>query len=189
MKLTKDQIEQLRRNPLFGLLPLMYGVDVDKLVEEAEKEEATIKEAPQPVEDDRMDDIRSRIETLVKNLNNNSTVEKHTDGNKTIYHIKQNPPCTKPEEPKPDFVMSREQFIKFCNNYRQLVTANKKLNYLFGIDCTSEGCQFSIYGKIQEIIWDFVNIIFGEDNRNDIADFIFGESNFDTPGQLYDELT
>ena len=34
----------------------------------------------------------------------------------------------------------------------------------------------------------FVRIIFGDDNADDIADFIYGNSNFDSAEQLYEEL-
>ena len=103
------------------------------------------------------------------------------------------PPEEKEEYVKPEtetypFLMTPEQLEDFINNYRSIIEAEKKLNYLYGIELHDGESGFSFPGKINQIIWDFVRIIFGDENAEDIADYIFGNSNFDNVKSLYEEL-
>ena len=59
---------------------------------------------------------------------------------------------------------------------------------MFGIEFGDGGSGFSFTSKVNDIIWNFVRIIFGDENADDIADYIFGSSNFDSVKNLYEEL-
>ena len=85
--------------------------------------------------------------------------------------------------------MNQFEFEKFIKDYRTLVDNLAKLRYTYGIELNSAGSSFSFEAKATQIIWNLVQIIFGEDNLDDIADFIYGNSNFDSAKDLYDELT
>lgn len=86
--------------------------------------------------------------------------------------------------------MSEQEFSDFVKSYRELLDVLAKLRYLYGIDLSYNGGSYSLEGKVREIIWIFLRIIFGEDNLEDIADFIYrNDSNFDSAKELYNELT
>ena len=84
--------------------------------------------------------------------------------------------------------MTAEQLDDFINTYSALIEAEKRLSYLYGMEFNEGDSGFGFPSKINEIIWNFVRIIFGDDNAEDIADYIFGNSNFDNVKSLYDEL-
>ena len=84
--------------------------------------------------------------------------------------------------------MSASQLDCFVKAYRELIENEKKLSYLYGVEFNDGESGFGFPSKINEIIWNFVRIIFGDENAEDIADYIFGNSNFDSVEALYDEL-
>lgn len=100
-------------------------------------------------------------------------------------------PKEKYEAPKVEktFAMNIEQFKKFIRDYDELLKATKKIDYWYGIKFDADSTKFSLEGKVREIIWDLIGVIFGEDNKEDIADYLYGNSNFDSPEALYNELT
>ena len=94
----------------------------------------------------------------------------------------------KPEAKEQPFAMSPEQLEKFVEEYRAIVEAEKKIAYLFGVEFRDGGAVFGFPSKVNNIIWNLMRIIFGDENAEDIADFVFGNSNFDDVKSLYDEL-
>lgn len=95
---------------------------------------------------------------------------------------------SKPEAKEQPFAMSPEQLEKFVEEYRAIVEAEKKIAYLFGVEFRDGGAGFGFPSKVNNIIWNLMRIIFGDENAEDIADFVFGNSNFDDVKSLYDEL-
>ncbi len=202
MKITKKELEELRNNPFAKMMASMYNYDLNDLIKEAEKEieEETPKQAPAVNTDNLFNpfsDISKRIQEALDKRVADGTLscreEKGPDGTIHKYYSS----VQKPEENKaktdaktnvPNFVMSKSQFVKFIRDYRSVVDAIAKINYLYGIDFSTGESGFSLVGKTQEIIWDFIRIIFGDDNAEDIADYIYGNSNFDSAEKLYEEL-
>ena len=184
MRFTRKELEELRSNEFAKDFASMFGFDLNKLVDDE------LKDLPKETEDfmnefdKNINDIHSKLDKMVVD----SKQKKETVNGVTYYHNVQPEQVTKPEEEKSNFVMSKEKFVKFVKDYQELVSAKNKLEYLFGIELEDAPSGFSFVGKIQDIIWDFIAIIFGEDNRDDIADFVYGNSNFDSAEQLYDEL-
>lgn len=84
------------------------------------------------------------------------------------------------------FSMSKEELAEFIKNYTKLENTFRKLEHTFGIDLNANAD--SIYTQYNAIVWDLIEKIFGQDNRDDIADYIFGDSNFDSVENLYEEL-
>ncbi len=86
-----------------------------------------------------------------------------------------------------EFLLSKTDLESFINKYLALENMFKKLNYAFGIDLNSN--TNSIYTKYNELVWDLMRAIFGEENCEDILDYVFDNSNFDSVESLYNELT
>ena len=93
-----------------------------------------------------------------------------------------------PKCEKQKFLMNEKQFEEFCKAYTELVEAEKKLSYIFGVEFNEGGSGFGFSTNARAIIWNLIRIIFGDDNAEDIADFLYGNSNFDNTKSLYDEL-
>ena len=130
--------------------------------------------------------------------------EKTENGVTTKYYHTVEKPKEVPEEPKKEarlkreyvtpeikeqpFLMSASQLEKFIKTYRELLDAEKKLSYLYGIEFTDGESGFGFPSKVNEMVWNFIRIIFGDENAEDIADYVFGTSNFDSVESLYEEL-
>ena len=196
MEVTKEQLEELRNDPVTKRLASFLGLDLDKEIDEfkakSKPEEATF--CPHRVDPfgNMLEDVQKNIENGLAALEAKGKIKSYEkDGVKYYYTPEEKSKEIVEEtkkEPAHTFVMSKEDFVTFCKDYRQLIEAKNKLNYLFGIDITDDRSGFSFAGKVQEIIWSLINVIFGEDNRDDIANFIYGNSNFDNPADLYEEL-
>lgn len=175
---TPEELERLRKDPLMQFLCNMGGVDLDALIEAEKKRIAPEKPKPEK----RPNDIGEIIKRLQAERERAEREHKKAEQKKPYE-------APKAKEIKPRFIMSAEQLEQFCKDYSELIANVKKLNYLFGINVADGNSTFNFSDKIQKIIWDLIEIIFGSDNRDDIADFIFGNSNFDTVEDLYEELT
>lgn len=195
MEITKENLEKLRNEPLMKLVTSMFQWDLDEMINYAKKE--LEKKEDSKIEDseikEKTSSLASKIKDTLDKMEADGKLKSYTNGIEKYYYtpdekVSSNTEEHGTEQATPEFVMSKEQFVKFCRDYRDLVAAKNRLNYIFGIDVGDEGSGFSFSGKVQEIIWDLIEIIFGEDNRDDIADFIYGNSNFDTAGDLYEEL-
>lgn len=169
MKITKEILEELRKDKELQLLvDDVFGLNLNDILDNIEIElenQKTIK--------DRSIDIinKAREEENENKVNTENTKEKYTT-------------------PKVEntFLMNYEQFRKFIHDYSELINALKKMEYWYGISFKDNATGFSLIGKVNEIIWDLIGIIFGKDNREDIADYLYGNSNFDSPKSLYEEL-
>ena len=197
-KYTKDELDNLYNNPMAYYLAKMAGIDLNKTIEEEKR--AIDQEA------EEMKDLHKYVQNVLDDMVQEGTLEceeKTENGITTKYYRSVNEkPNNKQEKPheakkeyiKPEvikeshFLMDVKQLETFINNYRTLVEAGKKLSYTYGIEFQDSSSGFGFPSKVNEIIWDFVRIIFGDENTADIADYIFGNSNFDSVKSLYDEL-
>lgn len=198
MKYTKEELEELRKDPLMQFIASIFGTNLDNLVEGAKKEleeEEKIDKINKELKSEfekcskqihNSNDIKSKLEEALRKMEKDGLIHDLHINNQSIQNKKkeyESPKC----ETK-SFIMSKEQFVKFVNKYIELVNNLSKLSYLFGISFDVANCNFNFASTISEIIWDFVRLIFGDDNADDIADFIYGNSNFDSAEKLYDEL-
>lgn len=87
---------------------------------------------------------------------------------------------------KSDFKMSEKQLCKFIDAYCSLENKFLKLKRLFGIEFN--GTDGNIYSMYNEIVWNLIAILFGENNRDEIADFCFGSSKYNNVHDLYTNL-
>ncbi len=150
--------------------------------------------------EDKFNQFKKAIDKKLAQLEKEGKIkaEIKDDGTKVYYSVeetselKEQPkdePKEEVTEDKPNFVMTKEEFAKFIAQYKELENAFSKMKYIFGVDANANGAKFSFYDKFNEIIWDLIKAIFGEDNLEDICAYCFGNSNFDSAEQLYDELT
>ena len=98
------------------------------------------------------------------------------------------PPCAadlKDDQGK-SFLLSKDELEEFVKKYLELENTFKKLDYAYGIDMNSK--PNSIYVKYNELIWNLIKKIFGSDNADEIADFVFDNSKYDSIEALYEEL-
>ena len=84
--------------------------------------------------------------------------------------------------------ISENDLKTFVDSYTELENTIKKLEYQFGINFNSTNGTFSIHDSYNNIIWKLVRILLGDENAEQVADFVFGNSNLDTIHDLYEEL-
>ena len=199
MAYTKEQLENLKNDPMMNNFARMFGLDLNKIIEEEKKAiDEKLNEAKQ-----FHDTVTNVLDDMVKE-GTLTCEEKTENGVTTKYYHTVEKPKKVPEEPKKEarlkkeyvtpeikeqpFLMSASQLEKFIKTYRELLDAEKKLSYLYGIEFTDGESGFGFPSKVNEMVWNFVRIIFGDENAEDIADYIFGASNFDSVESLYEEL-
>lgn len=171
MEITKENLEELRKDPFVRRFTSLFGVDLDELINEELKK-------PEYTEEKNINKREEPARTFAKRFDNTDKDVISTLKKKYI----------PPKAEEHSFLMTKQQFKEFIDNYRELLTAKRKLEYLFGINFDESGSGFSFPNSVSEIIWNFVRIIFGDENADDIADFLYGNSNFDSAEDLYEEL-
>lgn len=199
MMYTKEQLEKLKNDPMMNDFAKMFGLDLNKIIEDEKK-----------VLDKKLNDVKQFHDTVTNVLDDMvkegalTCEEKTENGVTTKYYHAVEKPKEVPEEPKKQarlkreyvtpeikeqpFLMSESQLEKFIKTYRELLDTEKKLSYLYGIEFTDGESGFGFPSKVNEMVWNFVRIIFGDENAEDIADYVFGTSNFDSVESLYGEL-
>ena len=204
---TKEELEYMRTNPIARYFARTAGLDMEKLMKEQEEEineeaeimketrayilktlDEMVKEGTLTCEERTENGVTTKYYHSVDKNKETEDVPEEVCEEETVCETEEKKEYVKPEAKVQPFLMSAEQLETFIDNYRSLVEAEKKLNYLYGIEFQDGNSGFGFPSKINEIIWDFMRIIFGDDNAEDIADYIFGNSNFDSVKSLYDEL-
>ena len=202
MKYTKEELEELRKDPLMQFMVSIFGTDLNDLISDAKmklEEEENKNKINQKTNEilnafkeknfehsDKNENVKSRLEETLRKMEKDGLIHDLHINNQPVQDKKKIYEAPKCEVKS--FIMSKEQFAKFVNKYIELVNNLSKLSYLFGISFDFAKCNFNFASTVSEIIWDFVRLIFGDDNADDIADFIYGNSNFDSAEKLYDEL-
>ena len=174
MEINRENLEALRKDPVAKRLAGFLGLDLNDVVNET------------LVELDHQEMINKRAKEIIKtlheqeqnNIENNCTTKKPYSAPKVTV-----------DESENRFAMTSEQLKKFVDDYTSVIEAVRKIDYLYGVKLDNVGNGFNLAGKVTEMIWDLIAIIFGEENREDIVDFIYGNSNFDSVKELYEELT
>ena len=208
MKYTKEELLRLKNDSMAHRLASYMGVDLDQAIDEELQaiSEEEHKNASKSISEefkgirDEFNELRNTITNNINELVKQGvlTCEEETENGVTrkVYRFPEEKSedfegkkeYVKPEVKEQPFLMNAEQLEVFINNYRAIIEAEKKLSYLYGIELHDSESGFSFPGKVNEIIWDFVRTIFGDENAEDIADYIFGNSNFDNVKSLYNEL-
>lgn len=172
--ITKEQLESLKTGP-FGNWCKLLGINFEELEKEVEKEEQRKKDQEQ-------------IRKIYEDLRKRGLVEPKKEFDLKFDDKKYCPTETMDElcEEAPEFNMTVDELKDWITKYISLENDFKKLSTLYGLNFTG---TTSIYGKYNELVWTLIEKIFGTDNRDDIADFCFGNSNFDSVEDLYNELT
>ena len=200
MEFTKEQLEGFKKDPLMNFFANLLGTSMEEIVNEAEKEKSHIKEempeAPGEPEVDEDEKLQKKIEAFFNKMVKDGKATGKVENGHPHYSIKMdedwNNSTTAPEElveeptEEVSFSMSRDELAKFITDYTKLENTFRKLEHTFGIDLNANAD--SIYTQYNAIVWNLIEKIFGEDNRDDIADYVFGDSNFDTIDDLYEEL-
>lgn len=185
---TKKEIEEIKNSPFAGLVKDLFGLDFDIIEKEIERQEALKKEEERKNNEKNVNE--EDLLKLYKSLIDKGLV---TSPKEFDVHFNDKNYGSEPthdelvEDPKePDFVMSCEDLKDWINKYMALINEFRKLSVLYGINFNG---QLGIYQKTLDLIWSLIEKIFGQDNRDDIADFCYGNSNFDSVEDLYNELT
>jgi hypothetical protein len=202
MKYTKEELDALRNDPLMQFISSLFGTNLNDVVDGAKKEleeEENKNKINQKTNDilnafkekksehsDKNENVKSRLEETLRKMEKDGLIHNLCINNQPVQDKKREYEAPKCEVKS--FIMSKEQFVKFINNYIELINNVAKSRYLFGVSFDNADCRYNIAEAIRGIIWDFVRLIFGDDNADDIADFVYGNSNFDSPEKLYDEL-
>lgn len=202
MKYTKEELEELRKDPLMQFIASISGADLNDLINDAkmelEEEENNNKinqktneilnafKEKKSEHSDKNENVMSRLEETLRKMEKDGLIHNLHIDNQPIQNQKKTYEVPKCEVKS--FIMSKEQFVKFINSYIELINNVAKSRYLFGVSFDNADCRYNIAEAIRGIIWDFIRLIFGDDNADDIADFVYGNSNFDSPEKLYDEL-
>lgn len=198
MKYTNEELDKLAQNPFAQYLASLMGFDLNELIKQEKSRDTEYAD----LKDVFATDIENTLNKMVKDgiLTCEETVDNgvtrrfynKTDKEKSVETtepVKEGKKYVQPVAKGQAFLMNAEQLEKFINDYSSIIEAEKKIAYLFGIEFKDGDAGFGFPSKLNEIIWNFVRIIFGDENAEDIADYIFGNSNFDNVKSLYDELT
>lgn len=195
MKLNKEELEKFRKDPMMRMLSSIYGIDHNELINDAIRE---LESNQTKVEDELDSAIKELLdlgvirevgknddgETLYEVLPKSKKEIKEKDESKTLNKNNDIEPIS---DSGRSFSMSEKDLENWINEYRELESIFSKLSYLYGIDF--KGGENSIYTRYNKVVWTLIESIFGTDNRDDIADYVFGNSNFDSVKDLYAELT
>ena len=198
MAFTKKELEELRNDPIAQFVAALLGTTTDEVIKDAEKEMSRtqepkkVKEEPKvETEEDEMGKrIKAFFDKMVEDGKATATVE---DGH-PHYSIKMDDTYKDPapaeelveEDENTSFSMTEKQLEEFVRDYTDLENTFKKLEHTYGIDL--DAGPKSIYSQYNNIVWNLISCIFGDENREDIVDYCFGDSNFDTVEDLYEEL-
>lgn len=202
MKFTKEELEGFKKDPLMNLFAGLLGTSMEELVSAAEKEDKSrtkIEEAKAekvPVEKtpvDEEDEIRRKLKNFYNKMFEENKESAPVEDGQPRYRIKSDERYEEPkdadelvEEPTEEFVMSKDELKDFIRDYTKLENTFRKLEHTYGVDLNASAD--SIYVQFNAIVWSLLEKIFGEDNTEDILDYCFGDSNFDTVEDLYEEL-
>ena len=201
MKYTKEELEEFKRDPLMNFLAKILGTSMDEIVSTAEKDEKSRtekniepkKKYEAPEAEVENDEIGKRIKRFFDNMVEDGKATATIEDGHPHYSIKMDNDYTEPESQEKlveddgtSFSMTKEELENFINDYRDADSTIRKIEHAYGIDLREN--EKSPYYKYNEIIWNLIETIFGSDNREDIADYIFGDSNFYTVEDLYEEL-
>ena len=176
MKFTEKEIKELKESPLMDMFSKVFGINTDELFEETESETNYKKETTS--------DLDKRVAYWKDQANTTKDVDykcfSEKEWNSSV--------AAKSNEAsgRRSFSMSKEDLNKFVESYTKLENTFRKLEHTFGIDFNANAD--SIYSQYNTIVWNLIENIFGEDNREDIANFCFGDSNLETVDDLYEEL-
>lgn len=197
MELTKEQKEELRKDPIANLFAGLLGTSLEALMQDVEKEQSRTKRVaevkPEPIREEK-DEVGDRIKSFFDKLVEDGKATVATENGHPHYSIKLGDEYKESESQETlveenegvSFTMSKEELAEFVRDYTKLENTFRKLEYAFGVDLNANAD--SIYSQYNGLVWNLIGKIFGEDNRDDIADYCFGNSNFDTVEDLYEEL-
>lgn len=180
-------MDKFAKDPFTAFMGALFGVPFEKLCAEAERNAKASKEVKE--DEVKKDELDEKLKSFFERL---SKAEIESEKAEPKYTIKTD---DKFEEVHPDdlvdddstsFSMSKADLAEFVSSYTKLENTFRKLEHTYGIDLNANAD--SIYTQYNAIVWNLIEKIFGEDNRDDIADFCFGDSNLDTVDDLYEEL-
>lgn len=190
MKYTKEELENFKNDQMLNNLAKLFGLNLNDVIEEEKK-----------AMNNKFDETKQFTNSIHNILNDmvkegTLTCEEKTENGitkKYYYPVVEKKEELKKEYVKPSaktqpFIMNASQLERFITTYSELIEAERKLSYLYGIELHDGESGFGFTSKVNEIIWNFVRIIFGDENADDIADYVFGVSNFDSVESLYNEL-
>lgn len=203
MNFTKEQLEGFKQDPLMNFFAKMLGTSMEEIVSAAEKESharemSKAKPVEAPCENTSSkkeeDELGKRIERFFDKMVANGKASVTIEDGHPHYSIKSddrykesgNPETLVEESPTTSFSMSKEDLAGFINSYTKLENTFRKLEHTYGISL--DASADSIYNQYNTIVWNLIENIFGDENREDICDYCFGDSNFDTVEDLYEEL-
>lgn len=209
MEFTKEQLEGFKKDPLMNFFASLLGTNMEEIINGMEQEKSHSEKVdgkcanepnlPEVKAEEDEDNIGKRIEDFFNKMVKEGKATKIIENGCPHYSVKMDENwdsnTTSPEELVEEsdncengvsFSMSKDELAEFIKNYTKLENTFRKLEHTFGIDLNANAD--SIYTQYNTIVWNLIEKIFGEDNRDDIADYVFGDSNFDTIDDLYEEL-
>lgn len=212
MELTKENMKDfLNENPIARLFLELSGITPEDLINEINtKEKAStnnVKEAKVQQEntkpskctencynqfDDKFKHLLNKVKendevvSDAKDVRPHYSIKLEGDPDTAKYTAPSNPDTLVEDEGSSSFSMTKDELEEFIRDYTRLENTVHKLEYTYGIDLNASAN--SIYTQYNELIWRLIAKIFGEENREDIVDYCYGNSNFDSVENLYEEL-
>ena len=178
---TEEAIESIMKDPFTTLLAALFGTPVS----DEEKTNKEIKKDKNAIAaEDLMEKLAGLFDRIHKDVEEEPKETKYTV--KSDDKFEEVHPEDLIEDETTSFSMSKEDLAKFVSSYTKLENTFRKLEHTYGIDLNANAD--SIYTQYNAIVWDLIALIFGEDNRDNIADFCFGDSSVETVSDLYEEL-
>lgn len=205
-KFTKEDFDTLKKDPFIKMLANICGVDYEKTLDSIESElleeeskknsdalQKRVYEAPSTNEEENLDKyVKAGViekcpgEDGWFRFTSDSTDEGKIDSPYVDELVEDesgfNDNCTHA------FKASEDEVTTFIEDYRELDSCFRKLQYMYGINFNSTGKGESLYAKINSLIWFLATLAFGEKNAELICDYIFGNTEFDSIHDLYKKL-
>ena len=198
MTFTKKELEELCNDPIVQFVAALLGTTTDEVIKDAEKEMSRAQEPKKVKEEPKVeteeDEIGRKLKGFFDRLVNEGKATATVENGHPHYSIKTDDTYKDPapveelveEDENTSFSMTEKQLEEFVRDYTDLENTFKKLEHTYGIDL--DAGPKSIYSQYNNIVWNLISCIFGDENREDIVDYCFGDSNFDTVEDLYEEL-
>ena len=192
MEITKEKLNEMKNDSSMKFLANIFGINLDELIKEAE--EKIEEESKKKTEDDVVKNYKTanchfytedEIKEICRNLLKDHDVANEP---KSVDNSEYVSTSTLDASGK-SFLMPELGLENFVKEYTELENIFHKLKYTYGIDFNCGGnTGDTIYTRVNEIIWKLLRVIFGDDNADTIADYVFGNSEYNTVKEMYENF-
>lgn len=192
MEITKETLNKMRDDSSMKFMAKLFGLDLNELINDAEKqmeEESKKKVEEEAVKNYRTANCHFYTEDEIKEICRNLLKDHDVTNEPKSVDDSEYVSTSTLEASGKSFLMPELGLENFVKEYTELENIFHKLKYTYGIDFNCGGnTGDTIYTRVNEIIWKLLRVIFGDDNADTIADYVFGNSEYNTVKEMYEDF-